>query len=211
MRGYQPAFALFATLFLGACATPKFTYPYGNQIFASPDKALAKQAAENSGILAAIAPTSNAVHGTALVVVPSREGVRKHYVRIWLNVRVPQAEDFERDTVAMAMVDIRCQDILHEDLEYATALLENDQDMLVAAIQRRQLFDQLTVTHADDPIAVATTDTNFLIFLDVDGWFIKTRKSAPRRIATDGGSAPSLARTQSFLASIEEWSHTLPK
>jgi hypothetical protein len=211
MTRCQPSLALLATLFLGACAAPKFTYPYGNQMFPSPDKALAKQAAENSGVLAAITPTSNAVHGTALVVLPSREGLRKHFVRIWLHVRVPQAEDFEHDTLVMATVDLHNQDILHADLEYATALLENDQDMLVAAIRKRQLFDQLTVTHADDPIAVATSDNNFLIFLDVDGWFIKTRKSAPRSLATDGSSAPSLARTQSFLASIEEWSHTLPQ
>ncbi len=207
----QQALALLAPLFLVACAAPRITYPYGNQTFPSPDKALAKQAAENSEVLAAITPASDPVRGKALVVLPSREDLRKHYVRIWLHVRVPQAEDFEHDTVGSAYSDLRTDGVLHDDFEYASALLENDQEMLVAALRKRQLFDQLTVTHANDPIAVAMTDNNFLIFLDVDGWFIRTQRSAPRRITTDGGSAPSLSRTQSFLASVEEWAHTLPQ
>ena len=177
--------AVLLGIFLAGCGTSKY-YHYGNESFSSADEALAKQTAEISGIIDAINPTTTPVHGKVLVAIPSRAELRKHFGD-------PNA-------------------VKREYLDYACALYENAYDMLIKAIQKKGLFDQVTTTRVTNPAATAIGENEFLIYLDdIDGWFIKGPKSAPREIVADVYRVLRLPRTQPFLESVEQNARSLSK
>ncbi len=185
MKTYHLFFTLVVALLLVGCASAK--YSYGNQTFHSPDAALAKQAADLSAILQGVNPTTAPVHGKALVVLPSRDELRKRYIRS-----------------SGYAVGLR-----KEHFDYFCALLDNDQEMLTNAIRKRRLFDELTETHAADPAAAGIAENDFLIYRDVDGWFVKNQKSAQKNIEMNAQTASGLPRTLSFLESLEQAARSL--
>ena len=178
---------LLSAALLAGCASVKYTY--GTQTFSTSGEALAAQRANLDGILAAIQPTSTPVHGKALVALPSRTEVRKHYVHITGNASL----------------------LGQEQLDYVCATLEADHEMLANAMQKRGVFDQLTTTQAEDPAAVSIGGNEFLIYCDIDGWFIKTPKSSPYKVVMDASAAPGLPRTRAFLDTLEQTARGLAK
>jgi hypothetical protein len=182
--------ALFSAVFLAvvfAGCGDTVKYKYGNETFSSADKALTKQTAQISEIIDAINPTTTPVHGKVLVAIPSMEELRKHYIRTTGDLSLIRKEQYD----------------------YTCATMENEQDMLTKVIQKKGLFDQVTTTRVTDPAATAIGDNDFLIYRDIDGWFIKNSKSAPKKIVTDTNRALGLPRTQSFLESVEEKARSL--
>jgi hypothetical protein len=181
---------LFSTLLilhLSGCATIK--YNYGGKTFPSSDEALVKQRADLSKILEAIKPTTAPVHGKAIIITPTREELRQHYIRITGNPA----------------------HLEQEQIEYICSLLENDQNMLAKAIQKKELFDQVTMINLPDPAAASIGGNDFLIYRDIDSWFIKGQKTSPKKILMDASSASGLSRTNSFLEFLEERAHNMVK
>ena len=187
MKPFHTFLSLIVAVLLSGCASDKYTY--GKQTFHSADKALARQAADCSAILEAIQPAGAPVHGKVLVSLPSREELRRHYVRTSGYVTGLRKEHFD----------------------YLCAVMDNDQEMLAKAIQRKQLFDELTVTRANDPAAAPIAQNDFLIYRDIDGWFIRSQNSAGKKIEMGAESDSSLLRTQSFVRSVEERARSLAR
>ncbi len=176
---------LAAALALAGCASVKYTY--GNQTFSSADEALAQQKADLAGILDAVAPVTSPVHGKALVALPSREELRRHYIRTSGNVG----------------------QLRPEQLDYVCSILDNDQEMLSHALEKTRLFDQVTVTRVGDPAVAAIEGNDYLIYRDIDGWFIQNPKTAPKKVVIDADAGSGLPRTRSFLSSLEERARSL--
>ncbi len=188
MKKYSALFfGLILMAHLAGCDTVK--YKYGNETFSSPEQAFAKQKADNERILEAIQPTSTPVHGRVLIALPSKEELRKHYIHTIGGIVLPSKEQ----------------------LDYPCASLETDHDLVARAVQKRGVFDEVTTVQANDPAATSVGDNDFLVYRDVDGWFIKGRKSAPTKIVMDAGSTPGIPRIRSFLDSIEERARALIK
>lgn len=178
-------FGLILVMHLAGCESVK--YRYGNETFSSPEQALAKQKADNERILEGIQTTSTPVHGRALIALPSKEELHKHYIHTTGGMVVPSKEQWD----------------------YPCSILEGDHDALCKAVQRRGVFDEVTTVQVNDPAAAPLGESDFLIYRDVDGWFIKGRKSAPTKIVMDASNLPSVPRTRGFLDSIEERSRAL--
>ena len=184
---YALFFGLILVAHLEGCESVK--YRYGNEMFSPAEEALAKQKADNESVLEAIQPTSMPVHGRALVALPSKEELRKHYIHTIGGMGVPSKEQ----------------------LDYPCASLEAEYDALIKAAIKRGVFDEVTTVQVDDPAGTSVGDNTFLVYPDVDGWFIKGRKSAPTKIVMDASSLPSIPRTKSFLDSLEEKARAVMK
>jgi hypothetical protein len=189
-------YALFFSLILVAHLEggESVKYRYGNEMFSSAEQALAKQRADNERVLEAIQPTSTPIHGRALVALPSKEELRKHY-------------NHTRGGMGWGGMVLPTQ----EQLDYPCAILEGDHDALCKAVQKRGVFDEVTTVQVNDPAAASIGESDFLIYRDVDGWFVKNRRSAPQKIVIDASGLPSVPRTISFLDSLEERARTLMK
>jgi hypothetical protein len=180
-------FGALLVLYILGCATIK--YSSGGEIFSSSDEALAKQLSDLAKVLEAIKPTTTPVHGKTLIVIPTREELCQHYVVI-------------RGSTA---------NVKPEQINYMCSYLENDQNMLAKAIQKKELFDQVTIMNMSDPANAPIGKNDFLIYRDIDGWFIKSQESSTKRIVMDANSPPGISRTNSFLDSLEERAHSMTK
>ena len=180
-------FCILLILQLSGCTNIKYTY--GGKTFPSSDEALVKQRQDLAEIIGAIKPTTAPVHGKALIIIPSREGLRQRYIRITGNPA----------------------NLKQEQIEYICSLLENDQNMLAKAIQKKELFDQVTIETLLDPADASIGAHDFLIYRDIDLWYIKGRKTSPKKILMDSTSTSGLSRTNSFLELLEERAHNMAK
>jgi hypothetical protein len=184
---YALFFGLILVAHLAGCESVQ--YRYGNETFSSSEQALAKQKVDNDKVLETIQPTSTPVHGRALIALPSKEELHKHYIHTTGGMVVPSKEQWD----------------------YPCSILEGDHDALCKAVQKRGVFDEVTIVQVNDPAAASIGENDFLIYRDVDGWFIKGRKSAPAKIVMDVDSLPSVLRTKSFLDSLKERAQALMK
>jgi hypothetical protein len=167
---------------LTACAT----YRYGGEKFSTAEAALAKQSEHLAKIISDVEPTSSPVHGKALVALPDKVELRRHYVRATKEAGQPQ-------------------------IDYILAAVEADHDMMVKVIEKRALFDQVTLVRDDDPPNTTIGDNDFLIFRDIDGWFFKSKRTAPKRIPFDAGVAAGRARMHAFLDTLGDYARETKK
>ncbi len=173
--------------FAAGCASTK--YHYNNQKFSSADQALAKQKSDIDAILAAVQPTTTPVHGKALVALPSRDEIRKHHIRLSGNLSALRSDA----------------------LDYVCVATEAEQEMLCTAIQKRAVFDQVTVVRVNEPVAAAIGENDYLLCRDIDGWFLKGRESAPEKVPMAASVSPGLPWTRAFLDSVERCARGLTK
>jgi hypothetical protein len=66
------------------------------------------------------------------------------------------------------------------------------------------LFLEVKSVRSSNPASVATSDTGSVIFLDVDGWFMRVRrKMRPEKIPIDPVKQQGLPWVSSFLDGVE--------
>jgi len=138
--------------------------------------------------------TTNPVGGRALFVIPTLEHIEQHAIRLVGNIK------FRRNVI-----------------ERFKQLEMNEREAMFAALQRRQIFDNVTLVHNNNPESTPISDYDFLIYLDnpspgsID-WYIKT-KGEPFGVMTigDGVCTPlgykrtSYGRTiiETYLGSVQ--------
>jgi hypothetical protein len=135
-------------------------YMMNGEKFSSSSEALQKQSEILSNSLDKVAPTENSVHGTALVLIPSDVEIQKNYIILGNN-----AYRFEK-----------------EQIDYMITSTANDCQFMANAIRKRAIFDSVSVArHNGNPTSFPIGDNEFVVFLDVDGWFVKG-KDSPRAL-----------------------------
>lgn len=112
--------------------------------------------------------TTNPVGGRALFVIPTLEHIEQHAIRLSGNIE-PQRNVIER----------------FKQIEM------NEREAMFTALQRRQIFDNVTLVHNNDPESTPISDYDFMIYLDnpspgIIGWCIKTKGEPFARSIGDG-------------------------
>jgi hypothetical protein len=164
----------FAALFAGGCAS----YMVGKEKFSSGDKALQRQSEILTAALERVTPTPQPVHGRAMVLLPSPAEIQRHHIQI------------RGDPARLST----------EQLDYVRTTTDNSCQFVANAIKKRGLFDSVTVTrHEGNPAMSSIGDADYLIYADVDGWFIQGKQDGrASRIQGD------LSQSLSFLDSLEQ-------
>jgi hypothetical protein len=139
---------------LAMCCFGCATYKLGQQSFGSASEALNAQSQVLSQELAKITPTDKPVHGTALYLYPSDAEFHKNYVRhpsyTYLAGR--------------------------EGMDYLIGALNAQFQFVADAIQKRRIFDSVSrERHNGNPASYPMKHFDFLVFVDIDGHFIKCK------------------------------------
>ena len=104
-----------------------------------------------SNIIKEIKPNQNPVGGAALIIIPSDVEIQKRLIKAFSGTRVSQ-----------------------EQIDFFTAVSRNAYQFNVDAIAKRRIFDSVSVArHNGNPASYPIGNSDFIIFSDVDGWFIK--------------------------------------
>lgn len=161
---------------------------------ASHSEVLQKQTETFSNIIKEIKPNQNPVGGTALIIIPSDVEIQKNYNSLtYSNMRFSQ-----------------------EFLDYVNAARRNFLQFIADAITKRRIFDSVSVArHNGNPASYPIGNSDFIIFMDVDGWFIKEKnksliisipfpfdKNKPEGV-------PLIARTEAFLDELNQQAQNL--
>ena len=174
-------------IFFVACGGA--TYRVGKESFNSSSEALQRQAEIFSNTIKEITPTQNPVGGAALIIVPSDLELQKNYIRA--SSRTSQ-----------------------ELLDYVTTGSRNSSQFIADAIIKRSIFNSVSVArHNGNPAAYPVGNNDFIIFRDVDGWFIKGKNKALIIPLTFDKNKPEgvqlIARTEAFLDELHQQAQNL--
>jgi hypothetical protein len=164
-------------------------YMTGGETFSSSSEALQKQTENLAHILDKITPTDNPVHGSALVLIPSDVEIHKNYIK------------FEGNASR----------IQKEQLDWLITSVTNDCQSAANAIRKRGIFDSVAVErHNGNPASFPIGNYDYLIFADVDGWFIRG-KNNPRPISLpfDKNISDETSRRLAFLDLISQQAKAL--
>ncbi|MFH1769644.1 MAG: hypothetical protein ABH833_03185 [Parcubacteria group bacterium] len=180
---------LLVSISVVGCATA--TYHAGNEIFYSSAEALQRLNEISSSILAGIQPTDHPVHGRALFLLPSDNEIQKNYIR-WSN----NASRLEK-----------------EQVDYTITFIRNDKITVADAARKRGIFDSVEIEkHNGSPTTHPIGIYDFMVFLDVDGWFIKGKTDSKiLKIFMDKSKSSGITRTISVLDSIQKQAESLIK
>lgn len=158
-------------------------YTIGGETFSSGSEALQKQTEILAHALAEITPTDNPVHGTVLVIFPSDVEIQKNYIRFVNPSRIQQ-----------------------EPIDFIITSVKTNSQFMADAIRKRGIFDSVSVErHNGNPASFPIGDYDYMVFIDVDGWFIRG-KDNPRGlpITVDKSKSDGAPRTLSFLDSLSQ-------
>lgn len=171
---------LLISLFTG-CAS----YKIGNKSFSSSEEALSyheKKLAENIEEIQPITENAKS-YGKALIALPSSETIEKNYIRITGNASA----------------------LSREQIEFLITSVSNNNDYMFKSIEKRQLFNKVTKMIDPDPATIDMKGNDFILYLDIDGWFLKGKYSnLTRKISIDSTLPIGVPRTLSFLESLEK-------
>lgn len=161
-------------IFVG-CAT----YKIGNETFYSASEALQKQGENLERTLREITPLEKSVHGTVLVLIPSDVEIQKNHIRWGSNV----------------------SRLEKEQVHFLITAIKNYFQFIANAIHKREIFDSVSVErHNGNPASFPIGNYDYMVFVDVDGWFISGRdnpKGLP--ISFDKNKPVGAPRTLAFL------------
>jgi hypothetical protein len=159
-------------------------YRIGNESFSSSTAALERQAQLHAGMLRQVQPVSSPVGGTALIVLPSELEIRRNYITYGRGAS---------------------PDDTNEALKFVMTSTHRHFQFVADAIQARHLFDSVAVAFKDgSPAMHPMGEHDFLVFVDVDGWFIKGRgRAQPRPVALDRRRPLSLETLPGFLDGLQ--------
>jgi hypothetical protein len=154
-------------------------YILNGEKFSSSSEALQKQSEIFSHSLDKVTPTDNPVHGNALVLIPSDVEIHKNYIRLGYN-----ASRLEK-----------------EQIDYVITAEANDFQFMATVVRKKAIFDSVSVArHNGNPASFPIGDYDFVVFVDVDGCFIKG-KDYPKaiQIPVDKSISDIALRRQAFL------------
>ena len=177
-------------LTLTGCAP---SYRIGDETFDSSSAALQRQTQLHAGMLAQISESKNPIGGNVLVAIPSDSEFRKNYV--------------------LRQLDPQLHHRISQDLlDYISTLWRNNEQFQANAIAKRRLFNSVAIAnHNGSPASFPIGDNDFLIYLDIDGWFIKSKNKSPSlSIPVDKDKKLSvIQRTEAFLDDLYKQAQTL--
>jgi hypothetical protein len=121
---------------------------------------LQKQSENLSRALDGITPADDPVHGTALVLLPSDAEIQKNH----LNYDEFGLRNFPRSGISDKMV------------KYMITMIKNRYQFTADAIRKRSIFDSVSVAYQNgNPASYPVGDNDYLVFVDIDGWFLRAR------------------------------------
>ncbi len=164
-------------------------YKIAGESFSSSSEALQKQTENLAHILNEITPTDNPVHGTVLVIFPSDVEIQKNYIRYGDNPsRVQQ-----------------------EHIDFFITTIKTNAQFMADAIRKKGIFDSVAIErHNGNPASYPIGDYDYMVFVDVDGWFIRG-KDNPRGlpITVDKGKSVGAPATLAFLDLLSQQAKAL--
>lgn len=129
------------------------TFKHGDETFSSGADALKWQAEKHNDILKQIKPVPETIPGKALIAIPSDTEIRKKF--------------------------ISTRHASEEAYAYVTMASRNEFQFIADAIGKSQMYDAVSVTsHNGNINSIPTDKVDYLIYIDVDGWFIRGNKSS---------------------------------
>ena len=173
-----PIVFILVVMFTVGCAT----YKVGDKTFHSSSEGLQEQTKILSRELAGITPIDTPVHGTALVLLPSNMEIRKNYISFGLN-----------------------EDHSEEQIKYVITTTKNDFQFAADAIRKKSIFDSVAVAYQNgNPASFPMGGYDYLVFVDVDGWFLRGRNNPKPLLVAFPKDRPKL-----FLDSLQEQAKAL--
>jgi hypothetical protein len=142
--------------FISACAS----YRIWDETFSSRDAAVQRQMTVQSKVISEISPTDNPVHGNAILLYPSEDEIIKSHIKHegMKHGISPSTIDYERNEGLLFLIQISL----------------NNFEFAANAIRKRKIFDSISIEpHSGQPASYVTSYLDYIIFYDVDGWFIK--------------------------------------
>lgn len=175
----RAAVTLIIVLVVGGCATHRI----GNESFSTAaSEALQKQTENFARILNEITATDKPVHGAVLVLFPSDVEIQTSYLG-WTS----NSYRLEKERV-----------------DFMVAAITNNYQFIADVTRKRGIFDTVGIErHNGKPASFPIGNYDYVLFADVDGWFIRGRgdqRMLP--IAADASQPSGAPRTLSFLESL---------
>lgn len=159
LKTLRKCLILAVSLMLVSCAG-KITYNYNNIKYESPELAIAAQKAEIDTILNKVTPTSHAVGGSAVVVLPSKLYAEKNFV-VW---RGPEPSEEQK----------------LKSTNYITNIMLNNWHLRSEALEKHRIFDRVIITNNDDPENASFDEDIAIVLFKKEGkeqWFLKKKNS----------------------------------
>lgn len=170
------AMIISLSILLSSCAA---TYKIGEKSFDSSEEALKWQSDLFADLVNKITPASNPVGGTAVIFIPSDDEIIRNYIT------------YGRRSGK-------------EGMDYVRTAVRTSMQLNADAIIKRRIFNAgLINRHDGNPANIPVGENDFLIFCDVDGWFIKSKGGARIiPIPIDKNKPEGMERLQSFLDDV---------
>jgi hypothetical protein len=152
---------VFPTLLLVVLLTSCTQRYYADGVFGGPSvNALARQDEIYPDALDKIAPTNSPIHGSTLILLPSRDEIHKNYTYV--------GEPYRGGPLYVG----------REKIDKVVALISNYLQYMADAIKKRKLFDSVHIElYNGNTVSYPVGNYDYLIFFDVDGWFIRDKNS----------------------------------
>jgi hypothetical protein len=175
---------ILVLVILVGCMSNK--YKIGEKSFNSSSEALQRYAEIYSNIIKEIYPSKNPVEGTALIIIPSDVEIQKNYMTY--GGSTPQ-----------------------ESIDFITACVRIKYQFIANAIAKRRIFDSVSVArHNGNPASYPIGGSDFIIFADVDGLFIKEKnKTLIIPLTFDKNKPEGLPRNEAFLDELNQQAQNL--
>jgi hypothetical protein len=157
----------------------------GDRHFTSRAAAEREDEEQLNQITMGIAPTTAPVGGRALVVIPSADCIEHYGIKV-------TAGRLSRDQI-----------------EYLKQIIMNGREAVCFDLQRRQIFNEVTLKHANNPKSTPISGYDFLVYLDNPSpgsaqWYFKANGSdAAQPVVMDSDRLFGVPRTVSWLDSVE--------
>lgn len=148
---------------------------------------LQKQSENLSHALARISPSTDRAHENVLVLLPSDVEILKHYLQFAVSLQLSDVE-IQKNCISYLYDKKLLRDDwhIHNDTDYSNfsiTVAKNNLQFVVDAIRKRGIFDSVSVAYQNgNPASFPIGEHDYLVFVDVDGWFIKGRNN-PKPLA----------------------------
>ena len=168
------------------------TYTVGQQSFGSRAEAEQEHARQLNETMIGITPTDSHISSSAVVALPTLEHI-EHYGIKFTGTKAALSRD---------------------QIEYIKQTTMNNLEAMYTALQRRRIFDEVTLVHNTRPESTPLGKNEFLVYLynpspESAQWYIKARgDEVGSPVIMDMGKSVGVPRTKSWLDSIEAFAKT---
>ena len=117
-----------------------------------------------------ITPVQNPIGGTALVLIPSDVEIQRNFIK------------YQGDPSKLSQ----------EGSDFIISSVRNNCKFMADAIVKRHIFTSVSVVrHDGNPAQFPLGANDFLVFLDIDGWFIRGKAESKPLSVTPSGKMPT--------------------